>query len=1285
MNAFATDLIEDIAALRKATPATSVDGNLDTIKHLKSRKRNLFSETLKAVRLMGFRSNIGANVFNTQNSVEAVLSRSPVFEGPQQTMLARADQYFDLFLNTLPQARQSATKHSEDLTNNEVLRGVGYLESILSTITKQRATLSRALEDYEKIEAVSTVMSNLWAPEKHTICPLDEVNIRQVNDLHHVARWLPTILEVGCTILEVHSKLGGTSITDVLHNLRQWQKKAHESCVATAGLPELPNGVFSTQHVEIAGRHQEEMEALRFQLHNFTEEYPNLSYVFNQIELWTKTDELEGTHAENDVKTSSISDFDTSISNVVDSILVALQHMSEALSSVPSGAQDARWLLSLEISLSNSLSGLHSREVERLLSGAMSGIQYLDPTNPKSFKVASAICGTALPIVRQYTLVQKIALERYSRFHLEYCRLASILAKSFSEVAEEGFCSPPECSASEQEGNEKLEGGIGLGEGGGAEDISKDIQDDEDLSELAQQNKKDEGEHEMEDQDDAVNMDHDEMEGEREDAHDQSDGEDASDAQDDGDMDDEIGNVDDLDPGAVDEKLWDGREEEHQKEKQNKEMENKSDEDGTAAVGTEEREQKSDEPETKDKGTMEEQDLSDDGDDEGEEVAQKEVETVDPRVQEGPHLDIPEEMDLDNMDNSQGSASEDDEIENMSGLEDEKGEADSLADDASSHEKEDADKLEASDHEVKKEEDEDMNEGSRAGSPVDTEPEEGSISQEDKEHIVPDRTDTAETGTEDAAAGAIQGLDNSGEQRQDKERMPGSTSQGSEGAGGAPSNQNDQQTGVKGGETSDIPAAVHEERAEDGGTQGKNPTQAFKKLGDALEEWHQQNSQIQDASNPNRKNEHIGDNEKTQEDFEHLGHDQEESKTQALGAASEEQARPLDDTVIDSEMLDEPRTFAPENDLEKNGNDDAESKSDDRDLQSTSQKLREQTRPGAFAGNSTRAERESDQASAAIQYDDLMSIEDLDYDLSSTSLQTDGECSKLSMEDARQLWLHHEARTRELSLSLTERLRLILAPTMATKMRGDFRTGKRLNIKRIIPYIASNFKRDKIWMRRSIPSKRSYQIMLAVDDSKSMSESESGQLAFQTLALIAKSLSMLEAGEICVVGFGNDVFVAHDFDTPFSAEAGATIIKRFNFQQESTNIRRLVAESISLFRQARLKTSRSGQDLWQLELIISDGVCEDHKTIKQLVRQATEQRIMIVFVIVDALLKEESIMDMRQAIFEPDNTTGEKKVQIKRYMDDFPFTYYLVVGNVGELPGVLAQALRQWFAEVSGD
>ena len=60
--------------------------------------------------------------------------------------------------------------------------------------------------------------------------------------------------------------------------------------------------------------------------------------------------------------------------------------------------------------------------------------------------------------------------------------------------------------------------------------------------------------------------------------------------------------------------------------------------------------------------------------------------------------------------------------------------------------------------------------------------------------------------------------------------------------------------------------------------------------------------------------------------------------------------------------------------------------------------------------------------------------------------------------------------------------------------RGDYRTGKRLNMRKVIPYIASQFRKDKIWLRRTKPSKRQYQVMVAVDDSSSMADNHSKQV-----------------------------------------------------------------------------------------------------------------------------------------------------------------------------------------------
>lgn len=54
-------------------------------------------------------------------------------------------------------------------------------------------------------------------------------------------------------------------------------------------------------------------------------------------------------------------------------------------------------------------------------------------------------------------------------------------------------------------------------------------------------------------------------------------------------------------------------------------------------------------------------------------------------------------------------------------------------------------------------------------------------------------------------------------------------------------------------------------------------------------------------------------------------------------------------------------------------------------------------------------------------------------------------------------------------------------------------------MRKVIPYIASQFRKDKIWLRRTKPSKRDYQICLAVDDSSSMVDNHSKQVRFKRM------------------------------------------------------------------------------------------------------------------------------------------------------------------------------------------
>jgi midasin (ATPase involved in ribosome maturation) len=279
----------------------------------------------------------------------------------------------------------------------------------------------------------------------------------------------------------------------------------------------------------------------------------------------------------------------------------------------------------------------------------------------------------------------------------------------------------------------------------------------------------------------------------------------------------------------------------------------------------------------------------------------------------------------------------------------------------------------------------------------------------------------------------------------------------------------------------------------------------------------------------------------------------------------------------------------------------------------------------------------------------------------------------MTEDAAKSIWAKCETITHGLAMQLCEQLRLILEPTKMTKLKGDYRTGKRLNMKKLVPYIASQFKKDKIWMRRAKPAKREYQVLLAVDDSKSMSESNSVELAYESLALISKALSQLEIGQMGVMRFGEVAELVHPFESPFTSEFGMSVVRSFTFRQEKTNILNLLRSSTEIMSQQLQRSTSRNCNLWQLQIIISDGLCEDHETIRRLVRQAFDQRLLVVFIIIDQNHNQQSLFNTKNVSF----VSG--RLVMKEYMDTFPFDFYVILRNIRGLPDVLSDALRQWF------
>ncbi|KAJ9193086.1 hypothetical protein DTO164E3_8051 [Paecilomyces variotii] len=1279
LHSFMNDVIETMKELKSQTPKTLTEENKEDVQHLKTRKRRFYAEKLHQLFFMGIRRNVGVNLLEEQASVAQVLATTPdlIATSTSGNLVTNAISYFHRFLDVVPRVRQAAHQYSEELSNVEVSRSVGSIEGLLLLLRKQRDVLSPALSQLGSLESILAKMDNVWTCGSESLSAIQPAVVEEKGSATRTVGWLGPMLGLASVVVEIHSKFSGCTSSKILDGLRAWRDDVDRLRKLLEQLPELPAGLSSPSHDNAFSQVSKSVGELKQDLTKWNDERPDLSFVLEQLIPWTEVD-CSSTTAARMNSDMALADFDGLLLSTADKMFVGLQRVSSALSTLPASTEDRNWLSRSEELFSKAIKEAHLSDIGASLEHVLNEIQRLQKGND-DLSVASALVASVHPIAKQYYIICADLVDRFVSIHRELCKMSYILAKSFAQVASEGFCSPAEAS-NEQGDTGNLESGTGLGEGEGAEDISKDVQDDEDLSELAQQQNKEDKTEEMESSKDAVDMDQDELEGETGQTEEKEDNEDgASDGEDEeNDIDDEVGSVDDLDPNAVDEKLWDGAHEEEQKESENQEGKGVTQPDEQTAAQ---------EKDAKEQGEQTEDQSEDDEEapeDEGEAVGREDMDVTDPHAKEEDALELPEEMQLDGEEKEGGESDMDDDgMDELSDMGPDLDEEQSGAPEDKMDGDDNAEEESAEADDIGQDEGEEGQDNNEAEGPEEADTTGDEPKEEEQEDILRAQRDENDAAGENVAPSEAVAGGLAAEEDQNDDQGTSGDAQRENGSKDAAENTEQQNGAAEDGQDSKTTRDASGGR-DDGKMEGPEQ-QAFKKLGDMLEQWHRRQQDIKNPSEENQESQALPqDTDMADAEFEHLADQEDVADTQALGQASEEQAKALDQTnAVESE------------DMKPNGDDTLPDVSGgDEDLPMDA-KMDEDTpmvgdmssadahTTGTFMATDTRVHESSQDGTGKVEANE--ELDEVDSQLAAIHLSSTLP-PRTSPEEARRLWSHYEAITNNLSLSLTEQLRLILAPTLATKLRGDFRTGKRLNIKRIIPYIASQYKRDKIWMRRSIPSKRNYQIMLAVDDSKSMLESGSGQLAFETLALVAKSLSMLEVGDLCILGFGDEehVRVAHEFGKPFSSEAGMQVFQQFNYQQTGTNVRKLIADSVALFREARTKRGPSGgnADLWQLELIISDGICEDHDTIRRLVRQAQEERIMVVFIIVDAV-KGNSILDLSEASFEPDESgTGEMKLKMKKYLEGFPFPYYLVVRDVRELPAVLAMALKQWFAEV---
>lgn len=1293
LKSFRSDLLKSIQDLRKETPATLTEENTASVKHLRERKRRLLADTIKDVTHMGIRRNLATTDLVKQGTAVSVLAGMTRFQRGENTMSSfqHADQALHELIDYMPQVRDALTEHSPDLTDGEVRRGEGLLEGMLLHVLTQREKLVSSFNDFCDLTGTIDNVRHLRASE--SVTTIQGSHGDDEDELSMRLRWLPAVLDLATQVLRVQNQHGDMGLEKMIDSLKAASSICQDLKKDLDHAADLPRGLIGQERHDLVRKAWEYLADLKQGLSRWQESEPNVEYLVRKVLPWVEpSDEsMRSSIKVNGINHLALGSVDQALKEIVDSIFVALQQLSAIKSPSIESTEDAGWLTAHDKHSIDRIRALHVSAINEKLVALLINLHHLRQDN---LPVAISLLTLASPIIEQYHLIVQHTLSNQAAVHNQTVRLACFLAKSFTTIAKEGFCTPSDPSDGEEQSG-KLESGTGLGDGEGAEDISKDVGADEDMTEFAQGEQEDQN-GEMEDAEDAVDMGADDLEGKMDDAgesKEKDDGDESgSDAEGD-EIDEETGSVDDLDPAAVDEKMWDEAQKEGEKDEKELKGEKQNGEktqDQTEANG--EKAEGENEGEVDDAEGVDEEIEQEDESGEG----KAEAENADPHLQDENALELPEELQLNGEEDEKSDNGDVDEMDDLSDFDvppdtgDNMDEVDNVGE---------PDREEQRDLEGNEGEPDDENEEVEGLGEDDEFAEDQEVDKDNDDHKETEGEmqldDDQDGGGESGAADQVQeNVDpdqnaegqNEHEQQSDDKQQP---------QGASSADNKDQGESGKG--------TVERGQGRDSNL-GRQQKEALRKLADVLEQWHQRREILNPAED---KQDAKADQDVDMDDadFEHLD-DEDDADAQALGAAGPDQTQDIDmsKAIQDDDQPVDEDTVMP--DPQERPTEEAQATERLNRLQANVNTSNERREDGAFVPERSRQQPQND--GQVVDTEDLIS--ETASDVQHLDLDTKPPSPSTSHETAMQLWNHCSQLTHQFSLILTEQLRLILHPTTATKLRGDFRSGKRLNLKRIIPYIASGYKRDKIWMRRSVPSKRNYQIMLAVDDSKSMAESGADLLALQTTALLCKSLAMLEVGEVCVVGFGDGkkgqdgVKVAHEFgDVWKGADSGANVFGKLGFRQEGTDVKLLVRRGLEMMSDARAKKLGGGNDgeLWQLMIIVSDGHCSDHDEVRRLVRKGKEERVMIVFVILDNINANanaegsgdgpevgqqrsgESILDLKEAVFE-EGADGEMKVVTRRYLEKFPFEYYLVVRDVRELPGVLGRCLKGWFGEVSG-
>uniref|UniRef100_A0A7S3VEM6 Midasin n=1 Tax=Chaetoceros debilis TaxID=122233 RepID=A0A7S3VEM6_9STRA len=1067
-----------------------------------------------------------------------------------------------------------------------------------------------------------------------------------------------------------------------------------------------------------------------------------------------------GCHAEpQDSTQSTEEDALLCLSDLIQKTLLAAQVLNDgtvALDGAQNGDDDSYdeniktlWETHSEILVEWNSLDLHNFTL--LLRQLINGLRSMDPNTSITEGISSQCCGLLLKVLDECQRNLSVSLS----FYRDIAKFEYIKLRIFRILVAKGFCADDVEEGGdadgEGDGNMKFEDdveGTGMGEGDGKNDVTDQIENEEQLLGLKGDEEKETTQEQKElNEDEAetgMEMEN-EFDGEMFDVPDKKEDEN-DDKESDGEeeLDREMGDGNDPNEEVVDEKMWD---EDDAEDEENQEQEEKFEKDSKVAGEALEDELRTKEDDEGGKGEENNEKVTDDTHDD--QAAKKDDEQDDDQGADGADAaDDKEEEINDDFEDNYEDKHDGVEVRNEEDGQEPDGEGDEeddgidLNDDMNLDDGESADEGETGgqvgeEEEVDEENDDDSDIGNDGTHEIDQENEEDeednemdsealqsahqtlgdddqmngedekdeNAEEDDGEPEIQDTND-AEVKHEDSHGVASKNGADSVKRPEEEEDAENEEAKGEE--------DEDEENGAGEGEKDEKESGAGQSDANSGEIQdgdqgsGTKPSSTsmdapnpFRDPGDAEEFWHKKLNVISEADDEDSPEANTNDEKNDQSnpdgDFEFSSKDQDNS-TQVLSGVSEDDAPQMkepedhqhkDNTEDDSAKQDAKKdeskmtkrqgakqeiSKADESTVENKPSDSDNPQDDEVEDQNMAM---EEENDNASIGESVENDEDAEVDNKVVtDLAQLQMHEGEEKDFQTEDMieeETHAGVSLEEAEEARKKWSELQSETNGLSRRLCEKLRLVMEPLVASKLRGDYRTGKRINMKRVIGYIASGYRKDKIWLKRTKPGKRDYRVLLAVDDSESM-KNGAGDMALTALTTLANGMSQLEIGELGIASFGEEMKLLHPFHAPFTSSSGVDLVSNFKFSDKRTRTALCVESALAALE------SQNGSSSMQLVFMISDGRIErdGRERLRRVVREMTEKNILLVMIIVEGddkgqIKMKDSIVNMKEVSFQ----NGKPKV--KHFIDDYPFPYYMVLQDMHSLPEVLGDALKQWF------